>query len=64
QDNQDDLTKLNELGSNINKIVEEITNHFEKMQKLRLNDQESIRIYAEFLNDIMNDKEKCLTLVD
>ena len=60
QDNQDDLTKLNEHGSKINVIVEEITNHFEKMQKLRHNDQEAIRLYAEFLNDILNDKEKSL----
>jgi hypothetical protein len=60
QDNQDDLTKLNEHGSKINFVVEEITNHFEKMQKLRHNDQEAIRLYAEFLNDILNDKEKSL----
>ena len=60
QDNQDDLTKLNEYGSKINIIVEEITNHFEKMQKLKHNDQEAIRLYAEFLNDILNDKEKSI----
>jgi hypothetical protein len=30
------------------------------MQKLRHNDQEAIRLYAEFLNDILNDKEKSL----
>jgi hypothetical protein len=60
QDNQDYLSKLNEQGSKINQINEEITHHFEKMQKLRHNDQEAIRLYTEFLNNIMNDNEKSL----
>jgi len=58
QDNAEDLAKLNDCGSKINNIVEEINIHFEKMQKMRHNDQEIIRIYADFLNDILNDKEK------
>jgi hypothetical protein len=55
---QDDLTKLNDHGSKINVINEEISNHFQQMQKLRHNDQEAIRLYTEFLNDVLNDKEK------
>lgn len=58
QDNAEDLAKLNDCGSKINNIVEEINTHFEKMQKLRHNDQEVIRIYADFLSEILNDKEK------
>jgi len=58
QDNQEDLAKLNDYGSKINNLVEEINNHFDKMQKLKHNDQEVIRYYADFLSDILNDKEK------
>jgi hypothetical protein len=58
QDTGDDLAKLNDYGSKINVLVEEINNHFEKMQKIKQNDQEVIRYYSDFLNDILNDKEK------
>lgn len=58
QDNQEDLAKLNDYGSKINNLVEEINTHFDKMQKLKHNDQEVIRCYADFLYDILNDKEK------
>jgi hypothetical protein len=58
QDNQEDLAKLNDYGSKINNLVEEINTHFDKMQKLKHNDQEVIRCYADFLYEILNDKEK------
>ncbi len=58
QDNQEELAKLNDYGSKINNLVEEINNHFDKMQKLKHNDQEVIRFYADFLSDILNDKER------
>lgn len=58
QDNQEDLSKLNDYGSKINSVVEEINTHFEKMQKIKLNDQEVIKIYSDFLADILNDKDK------
>ena len=58
QDCQEDLTKLNDYGTKINALVEEINNHFEKIQKLKHNDQETIKYYSDFLNDILNDKEK------
>ncbi len=58
QDNNEDLAKLNDYGSKINVLVEEINDHFDKMQKLKHNDQEVIRYYSDFLFDILNDKEK------
>jgi len=58
QDNQEDLSKLNDYGSKINTVVEEINIHFEKMQKIKHNDQEALKIYSDFLSDILNDKEK------
>jgi hypothetical protein len=62
KNNQEDLTKLNEYGSKINTIVEDITLNFEKMQKLKHNDQEALRLYTEFLSEILNEKEKSSTL--
>ena len=62
KNNQEDLTKLNEYGSKINVIVEDINSNFEKMQKLKHNDLESLRLYSEFLSEILNEKEKSSTL--
>ena len=58
QENQEDLAKLNDYGSKINVLVEEINNLFEKMQKIKHNDQEVIKYYSDFLSDILNNKEK------
>ena len=57
QDSQEDLTKLNDYGSKINTLVEEIKGHFDKIQKLKHNDKDTIKYYADFLNDILNEKE-------
>ena len=54
----EDLTKLNDYGSKINKIVEQINNSFQQIQKLKNNDYEILKLYYEFLIDILNDKEK------
>ena len=58
QDFSEDITKLNEYGSRINIFVEDINITFQKLQKIRYNDQEIIRYYSNFLSDILNDKEK------
>ena len=57
----EDLTKLNECGTQINIVIEEINEIFEKIQKIRNNDFEILKIYSDFLNDILNDKEKSLS---
>ena len=59
-DNQEDVAKLNDLGTKINKVVEEIKNNFDRMQKLKHNDELIIRFYSDFLLDILNEKEKGL----
>ena len=58
QDCQEDLTKLNDYGTKINVLVEDINSNFEKIQKLKHNDKPTIKYYADFLNDILNDKDK------
>ena len=62
QDSQEDLSKLNDYGAKINILVEEINSRFEKMQKLKHNDKEGLKYYSDFLNDILNDKEKAKKL--
>ncbi len=56
--NQEDVAKLNDLGTKINRVVEDIKKNFESMQKLKHNDELVIRLYSEFLLDILNEKEK------
>ena len=58
QDSQEDLAKLNDYGTKINILVEEIKVRFEKMQKLKHNDIEGLKYYSDFLNYILNDKER------
>ena len=54
----EDLTKLNECGTKINKVVKDIDLIFDKMQKIKNNDIECIKNYSDFINEVLNDKEK------
>lgn len=56
------LTKLNDFGTKINKTVGELKQLFEKIQKIKHNDKETIYYYSDFLNDILNDKEQASKL--
>jgi len=56
----EDLTKLNECGTKINKVVKDIDLIFDKMQKIKNNDIECIKNYSDFINEVLNDKEKGL----
>ena len=58
----EDLSKLNECGTEINVLIDKINLIFEKMQKLKNDDYEMTKIYFDFINDILNDKEKGLKL--
>ena len=62
--NQDSkhLTKLNDFGTKINATVGELKVTFEKIQKVKHNDKETICYYSDFLNDILNDKEQAIKL--
>ena len=56
QKSEEDLTKMNEFGEKINRLVEDIKGHFAEMEKLRYNDEEVLSLYAEFYQEILNDK--------
>lgn len=57
-DDQEHLTALSELGTKIINLVEELTRLLAKMQKIHPNDQELLYSYSDFLNNILNEKEK------
>ena len=56
----EDLTKLNECGTEINNIVEDINKIFEDMQNIKKNDINVLKLYSDFTYEILNDKEKGL----
>ena len=56
------LTKLNECGTKITANVEEIKEIFNKIQKVKYNDKETITYYSDFLCNILNDKEHAIQL--
>lgn len=58
QDDQEDLTKLNEYGTNINKLIQKVDYFFDKLKKVKNNDKETIQIYYDYLSNILNDTEK------
>ena len=54
----EDLTKLNEIGNQINKLIKNIDKIFSKLTEIKNNDFELIKIYESFVKNILNDKEK------
>lgn len=58
QDNYENLAKLNELGTKINQVLEEISAAYAKMKEIKQIDMHAIRLYSEFLFQILNEKEK------
>ena len=56
------LSKLNKCGTKINESVEEIKDIFNKIQKVKYNDKQTITLYSDFLSNILNDKEHAFQL--
>ena len=54
----EDLTKLNDIGNEINKLIKNIDRIFSKLTEIKNNDFELIKIYELFAKNILNDKEK------
>ena len=53
----EDFNKLNDIGNKINKIIKDIDNIFEKLNKFKIN-YEIIKLYESFSKDILNNNEK------
>ena len=58
QKSDEDLTKMNEYGEKLNKLVEVVKGHYAEMEKLKYNDEEVLQLYADFYQDILNDKSQ------
>ena len=57
----EDLSKLNDCGSAIEKTKHEIDSTFNELQLLKPQDIIVIKYYADYLSEIMNEKEKSQT---
>ena len=56
-DEHPDLAKLNKTGSKINSRIMAVEEHWTKLQKINPNVPKALRMYAEFLKEILNDNE-------
>ena len=58
KNSDEDLIKMNEYGEKINKLVEVVKSHFFEMEKLKYNNEEVLKLYADFYQDILNNKSQ------
>ena len=54
----EDFTKLNDIGAELNELLEKIENIFKKLYKTKNNDYAIIKLYESYARNILNDKEK------
>ena len=54
----EDFKKLNDLGAELNIIIERIEKVFEKLREIKNNDLEIIKLYESYLKNILNNKDK------
>jgi len=52
-----DLGKLSEIGSEINSTLALVEEHWDRMQRYKQNSGKIVRLYANFLVQVLNDKE-------
>ena len=56
--NKEDLSKLNDCGTEIMKIQKKIEEIYHEVLKVKHNDIQTIKYYADFLSEVVNDSEK------
>ena len=54
----EDFSKLNEIGNQINKLMKKTEKIFLKLNEIKTNDFEVIKLYESFIKNILNNKEK------
>ena len=54
----EDISKLNEIGNKINKLIEQIDKIYLKLKEIKNNDYEVIKLYELFIKNILNNKDK------
>jgi hypothetical protein len=61
--NTPDLLKLNDLGKKINTTNTSIEIHWKSMQAIKPNDPKAVKLYAGYIMDILNNREKGLEMM-
>lgn len=64
QEDNPDLGKLNMIGAKINFSIQQVEEHWGKMQKMTHNLPKAMRLYGKFIIDILQDKEYGEKLLD
>ena len=54
----EDFKKLNDIGAELNQLIENIDKIFEKLLEIKNNDLITIQLYESYVKNILNDKEK------
>ena len=54
----EDFSKLNEIGNQLNDLVEKLEKIFLKLNEIKKNDYEVVKLYESFIKNILNNNEK------
>ena len=54
----EDFRKLNDIGAELNIIIEQIENIFKKLRDIKNNDLTILKLYESYLRNILNNEEK------
>lgn len=54
----ENFEKMSEIGKKISKLVIDIKDNFEKMEKINKNEPDVLKLYALFLGEVLNDEKK------
>ena len=54
----EDVKRLNDIGGELNHLIENIEKIFGKLREIKNNDFEIIKLYESYVKNILNDKEK------
>lgn len=58
-----DIAKLNEIGAKINSLIKVIDGQWNYLQKINPSQPKALKLYAKFLIEILNDKQRGLDLI-
>lgn len=54
----EDFSKLNEIGNQLNDLIEKLEKIFLKLNEIKKNDYEVVKLYESFIKNILNNNEK------
>ena len=54
ENKSENFQKMSKIGSKISKLNEELSNHVEKLERVNLYDQDTVKLYTQFLTEVLN----------